>query len=211
MEWLLYIVVFLFFWTRLVEAAPLAVHCPTKLYAPCGIVQQSNGMDSEASSQSELPEAGVTGRVSSNSVDCESDIRCPCSVLEKASPDLQYMQNDIDHSHADENIVVCETTNPKSEDDKGNVRFYCSCAPVLSSSECYSLALPVLVMMALGLVVHSTLKSSREDSNGHKNDGSNCTTMSNSGLEKNGMGIVVFSDVQDQDVESFDDSDFPMG
>lgn len=212
MELFWYTVLFLTFWSRLLQAAPLAVNYPAKLYAPCGIVQQSDFIDSKASRQSEFPETITRGHVSSNNIDCGSGIPCPCPSLEKAPSSYpRYAQNHINH-HTGDNKAPCVNATPESKDEDGNTRLYCSCAPVLSSAECYSLAMPVLVMMAIGLAVHYILKRSGKGKNGNKNDGSKYARLSSSGLETNEKGIVVSSDrAQDQDVESFDDSNFPMG
>lgn len=204
-----YIVVFLTFRSRLVQAAPLPSHCSTKTYAPCNNVEQSEGAYSEVSNKSVWPAVDAIGRVSSNNVECGAGIRCPCSILEKASPDLEDDTDD----HTSDRKVACANVIPDSEDDEGNARYHCSCAPVLNSAECYKLAMPVLAMLALGLAVHSTLKSAQEHSKAktNTNTGSNYAVFSVSGLEKSEKGMLVSSDAQDQDVESFDDSNFPMG
>lgn len=229
MQCLLYTVAFVVFCGQLVQAAPLTFHYPSlRWYSPCNIssnaFQPSEVVESERSGHNEQQENAAKHLDSGHSSNWGLGIPCSRPFTVK----LAIVREDIDrstisvsspayHGHARAGndysgltriggkAVTCIDAKPGSgAAENGELR--CSCVADSGNVRWHGLALPVLVMITIGMTALFIGRKCRQNKDG--NGEPEYSSLAGSDVERNEKGTAVSVG---QDVESFDDSNYPMG
>lgn len=232
MQCLLYTIAFVVFCGQLVQAAPLTFHYPSlRWYSPCKIssnaFQPSEVVESERSGHNEQQENAAKHLDSGHSSNWGLGISCsrPFTVKlaigrENIDRSTISVSSPAYHGHARDGhdygeltrltriggkAVTCIDVKPGSRAAE-NRELRCSCVADSSNVRWHGLALPVLVMITIGMTALFIGRKCQQNKDGHGEP--EYSSLASSDVERNEKWAAVSVD---QDVESFDDSDYPMG